>query len=165
MDVVEGLLRIKRVREDRRQAELRTARGRLQDAAQALRDTTAEAERCDVERHARQDALYGDVCSRIVRPRDLDHLRLEIEVMKEEREADLQRIEQATQQRDTRRNEMDEAAAAHRRALQAVDKFDDLAREQRLAREAEAERMAELELEEHAGRWAPLAAETAEAAV
>ena len=156
MEVLEGLLRIKRIREESREAEMRGARQRLEMAVQALRRATEEQQRRDRERTEAERTMYDDVCSRLVVVRDLDNLRQEVDLMKEAAKADAQAVTEAQAQRQAKRQAFDETSAAWRLALRAKQKFEDLSAQEREARAAHAEWLADLELEEHAGR-VPLA--------
>jgi type III secretion protein O len=153
-EVIEGLLRIKRIREDSRETQMRRARQHFEQAADALRrarDTQAQRE---LERTERERALYRDVCTRVVVVRELDDLKFEVDAMKEAARTDAQAVADAQAQRQKRREAFDEATQAWQLAAQATRKFEDLAAEDRLARARYTEWLAELELEEHAGRVA-----------
>lgn len=158
MDVIDGLLRIKRIRETSRESEMRLARQQLEQAAEALRRASEEQKQRDGERTARERSLYEEVCTRLVVVRELDELKHEVDVMKEAAKTDAQAVADAQNQRQTRRQEFDVATGAWRLAAQATQKFEDLSSEQRIERAAHAEWLADLELEEHTGRR-PLAME------
>ncbi|RYX93970.1 MAG: hypothetical protein EOO28_16425 [Comamonadaceae bacterium] len=152
MDVIDGLLRIKRVRETSRETEMRLARQKLEQAAEALRRASEEQKQRDRERTQREQSLYEEVCKRTVVVRELDDLKHEVDTMKEAARTDAQAVVDAQAQRQTRRQEFDTATGSWRLAAQATRKFEDLSSEQRIERAAHAEWLADLELEEHAGR-------------
>jgi len=152
MDVIDGLLRIKRVREESREAELRRARQHLETAAEALRKAKQSQQERDQERTDRERSLYDEVCAKTVVVRELDDLKWKIEVMKDEAKADAQAVVDAQTQRQKRRDTFDEATSAWQLAAQAKQRFEDLAAERAEAREKHAEWLAELELEEHPAR-------------
>ncbi|HTH78704.1 MAG TPA: YscO family type III secretion system apparatus protein [Ramlibacter sp.] len=152
MDVIDGLLRIKRVREESREAELRRARQHLETAAEALRKAKQSQQERDQERTDRERSLYDEVCAKTVVVRELDDLKWKIEVMKDEAKADAQAVVDAQTQRQKRRDTFDEATSAWQLAAQAKQRFEDLAAERAEARAKHAEWLAELELEEHPAR-------------
>jgi len=152
MEIIDELLRIKRIREDVRERELRAARNALESATQALVDAReGEKTRTD-ERRQREEVLYANVMSRKVYVREIDDLHVDIGIMKEEAVQDAQAVEQAAQERDVRREGLSAANAAWRLAAQATQKFKDLQHESGLQRAAEAERAADLELEDRPAR-------------
>jgi len=152
MDVIGGLLRIKRIREDSRERELREARRALDHATLVLEETQASQQQRDDQRRSRTDALYASVCSRVVVLQDLEDLRLDLEIMKGEALADARAVEEAAGRRQERRDAFVTATQAWRDASRASEKFADLAREQQILRLEQAERLAELELEDHPAR-------------
>jgi type III secretion protein O len=154
MEIIDGLLRIKRIREDSREAEMRLARQQLERAAEALREATEAQQRRDRERTEREQSMYRDVCSRVVVVRELDDLRHEVDAMKEAGKVDAKAVVDAQAKRQERRQSFDEATGAWRLAMQATQKFEDLSAEEREARARHMEWLADLEMEEHSGRSA-----------
>jgi type III secretion protein O len=152
MEVINGLLRIKRIRENSREGDMRRAKQQFELAAEALRRASELQEQRDRERANRERSLYDDVCARVVIVRDLDDLRYEVDVMKDAAKADAQAVVDARTQRVARRLSFDEAAAAWRLAARATQKFEDLSAQEREAIAQHAEFMADLELEEHPSR-------------
>ena len=152
MDVIDGLLRIKRIRESSRESDMRAARQQLEMAAEALRRASDEQKQRDHERTTREQSLYEEVCKRTVVVRELDDLKYEVDTMKEAAKQDAQAVVDAQAQRQTRRTEFDSATGAWRLAAQATQKFEDLSSEQRAQRAAHAEWLADLELEEFSVR-------------
>ncbi|GAA4348398.1 hypothetical protein GCM10023165_34150 [Variovorax defluvii] len=152
MDAIRGLLRIKSVREEGRERELRKAKHELDLAMQALRDARQTHESRVQEHREREEALYRDLMSRPVVVRELDDLHAEIVAMKEVEQKDRQAVEQAEEARKQQREVVDASTAAWRAAMQACDKFRDL-HQQAIARGLEEEEhRAGLELEEHPAR-------------
>src|SRR3954462_13967928 len=103
MEVIEGLLRIKRIRENLREQELNRARHQLEDAVRALREAKDQQQAREEERARREASLYEDVLARTVVVRELDDLHLEIDAMKEESVQDEQTVVQAREDREQRR--------------------------------------------------------------
>jgi type III secretion protein O len=152
MEVFEGLLRIKRVREESREVELHRAKQHLEMAVQALAQARESQHQRDRERADRERALYEDVFKRTVFVSELDDLKLEIDAMKTAAKADAQAVTDAQEQRQKRHETFDDRLKAWRVAAQAARKYEDLAAEELRIRANEAEWFVELELEEHPAR-------------
>ncbi|VTU27199.1 Type III secretion protein YscO [Variovorax sp. PBS-H4] len=149
MDTLQGLLRIKSIREEGRERELRKARHDLEHATQALRQARQTHETRKQEHQDREEAMYRDLLSRAIVVRELDDVHAEVVAMKQIEQEDEQAVEQAEEARKRQREAMDSATAAWRMAAQACDKFRDL-HHQAVARQQEEEELqAALELEEH----------------
>src|SRR4051812_10383255 len=131
MDVIDGLLRIKRIREERREADMRQAKQQFETAAEALRRSRELQQQRDRERADRERSLYEDVCARVVVVRELDDLRFEVDAMKEAAKADAQTVVDAQAQRLKRREAFDQSVDIWRLAAQATQRFDDLSAQQR----------------------------------
>jgi type III secretion protein O len=149
MDVFEGILRVKRIREDSRENDLRHCRRELDRATQALREAQEHQQSADAARQKREQDMYADVMSRLVVVADLDDLHTEMDRLKEESTQDAKTVEAAHEQREKRRTAVGEATQAWRGATQVREKFDALLHDQRLLRRQEDERAAELELEDY----------------
>ncbi|VTU22827.1 Type III secretion protein YscO [Variovorax sp. PBL-H6] len=149
MDTIRGLLRIKSIREEGRERELRRARHDLEHAAQALREARQTHETRQQEHREREEAMYRDVLSRAIVVRELDDVHAEIISMKQIEQEDERAVEQAEEERKQRRDAMDAATAAWRTAAQACDKFRDLHHRAVAQQLEEEEQQAALELEEH----------------
>ena len=152
MDTIQGLLRIKSIREEGRERELQKAKHDLELAMQALRDARQTHETRVQAHREREEALYRDVMSRAIVARELDDLHAEILAMKEIEKEDQRAVEQAEEARKQQREVVDGATSSWRSAVQACDKFRDL-HQQAIARALEDEELrAGLELEEHSAR-------------
>lgn len=149
MDVIDGLLRLKKIRQDGREREMRQARGRLEDAARALREAHERQQERDRERKEQERAMYDDVCKRVVVLANLDALRLDVEIMQQEAQVDATQVTEAGTARDSREQELTTAVQSWQDAARLTRKFTDLAEQAALERSLEAERLADLELEEH----------------
>ncbi|MES3002887.1 MAG: YscO family type III secretion system apparatus protein [Pseudomonadota bacterium] len=155
MDVIDGLLRLKKIRQDSREREMRQARGRLDDAARALREARELQQKRDRERKEQERAMYDDVCNRVVVLRNLDALRLDVEILQQEAQVDATQVTEAGTARDSREKDLTTAVQSWQDAARLTRKFTDLAEQAALERSLEAERLADLELEEHPYRPAP----------
>lgn len=149
MEVIDGLLRIKRAREECREAEMHGAMNQFERAAEALREAIALQKRRDQERADREKAMFDDVCKRVVVVRDLNELQSEVSQMKDAAKVDAQEVEQAHTLRLKRRQAFDEATVSWRVAALARQRFADIAARQKEEHDLHLERLAELELEEH----------------
>ncbi|WP_395687938.1 type III secretion system stalk subunit SctO [Caenimonas koreensis] len=152
MDVIDGLLHIKRIREECREAEMRRARQHLELASEALRRSLEQQRERDKERVEREESLYTDVCARVVVVRELHDLKHEVDSMKEAAKLDAKAVADAQETRVMRRKTFDDSVTVWRMAALAASRFQDLSETQQLEREKHAEWLAELELEEFAGR-------------
>jgi hypothetical protein len=148
MDVIDGLLRIKKIREDSREGEMRRARRVHEDALDALRRARTRQEERNSQRRAAELQMYTDVCSRVVMLTNLRDVHLEVEIMKLEAQKDVAEVDAADNARQARRTELDACVAEWRQAVRMTRKFEDLSHQARAERLAEAERLADLELEE-----------------
>jgi len=152
MDIIREIVRIKEVRRDTRERELHRARRTWEEAGFAFRQACDVREEKAQARAAKEESLDSGIMSRIVVVRDLDDVHLEFAAMKEEARRDEEEVEKARGVREERSREMAQATDVWRAAAQAFDKFTDLHRERMAEKAAAAERLADLELEEHAPR-------------
>jgi type III secretion protein O len=148
MEIVQGLLRVKRIREELRQRELSRARQELDLAARELLEQQQRQRDRQLEREQRESSLYADVMSRVVVPRELDDLHWEIKAMAQQAQDDAQAVEQAQQQRDQQREAVSAASQAWRAAARSRDKFLDLQRRELAQRALDEEAQADAELED-----------------
>ena len=152
MEVIEDLLRIKRIREESREAEMRRARKQLELAVEELKQARDAQDRRDKERAERERKLYEELFARTVVVRELDDVKFEVQAMRAAAQADAQAVMDAQSQRQKRRETFDEMVKAWQAAAQTKQKFEELAAEGREARARHVEWLGELELEEHPAR-------------
>ncbi|MDR6536943.1 type III secretion system stalk subunit SctO [Variovorax soli] len=148
MDTIEGLLRVKSIREEGRERELRKARHELEHATQAWREAKHQRETRVEEHRRREDDLYREVLSRAIVVRELDDLHAEIIAMKKVEQEDERAVEQADETRKQQRETTDAATSAWRMAAQACDKYRDLHQQAVAQRREEDELKAAFELED-----------------
>ncbi|MCW0211167.1 MAG: type III secretion protein, partial [Achromobacter sp.] len=123
MSVFDELLAIKRFREG--QAEIAVSRQRLRhaEADAARRDSEAALASYRDEAVRRERALYSDLCSRVVRVREIETVLQDVAGL---REGERQR-EQAVETAERRLEEENQALAAsrqqHRQAARLTGKF------------------------------------------
>ncbi|WP_129781704.1 type III secretion system stalk subunit SctO [Peristeroidobacter soli] len=148
MTVLNELLGLKRYREDK--AEMALARSRL--ALSEVTKRKEEAQRALVsyqqwsETHERE--IYGAVYGRIVRPRDLEHLREDVVMLRVKERAlneTLTNVEAERTQADTA---VRDSRTAHERATRTREKFVQLVEAQSEEIRVEAERKEDVELED-----------------
>jgi type III secretion protein O len=150
MGVLDELLHLKAWREGKAERALADGRAALAESARMAEQ--ADAALADYRdwsaRH--EQSLYADVCSRAVRPRELEYLREDVAVLRV-REAELDDLRLRAQ----RRREESEAALgsvreAHRQAVKAREKFERLADLQAEEHRVDAERAEDAEAEDRA---------------
>ena len=150
MKVFNELLTIKRFREG--QAELAVARQRQVHAeAERQRDTARERlAEFKVWAHRREESLYKDLCSRVVRVREIEDVLAGVAELREgERERETQ-VEVAVQQVSDEAVALVQRREAHRTATRMTEKFVELGRIHLAEHLLELERKEDLEMEEAA---------------
>ncbi|NGR07938.1 YscO family type III secretion system apparatus protein [bacterium SGD-2] len=150
MNVLHELMAIKRFREG--QAELAVTRQR-----RAL----AEAERARLEAQARleeyrqwalqyEHALYQDLCSRLVRPSEIEDVLEHVAGMREGEHDHEARLEEAAEQVRRVSEDLAQCREAHREASRMVEKFVQLVSQHAAEELRENQRLEDLEMEEAA---------------
>lgn len=150
MSIFDELLDIKAFRERKAETAVVRARGevtlrhrQMEAAEQALVAWRDEAV-------ARELALYGDLCARLVRVRDIENVQQEVAGFRHvefEREQDVERAQNTL---DEARQVMSRASEALVQANRAKEKFIELAADYADEVRREAERREDLEMEEAA---------------
>lgn len=148
MTMINELLFIKEFRERKAETELQTSRARLSSAAHAEREAEQLLETFIA--HATQEELrmYEDLCSRVVRPRDITDVHTEVSYLKAQEIGHRQDLESRQQQLEQARVVFNDSTRKMRDASTAREKFGELARTHHTLMAREAERKEELELEE-----------------
>lgn len=152
MGVLDGLLRIKRVRESACEQEVRRARAALDEATAELEQVERLRRDRDEERQREERNMVSRLCAAPVNVRDIEWVRVDIDGFRMKAKEDLQREEQARARREEVREGIRAALKARQFATRVVEKFVALAERDRTARLAEVERLADLELEEFKAR-------------
>jgi type III secretion protein O len=148
MAMIDELLFIKKFRESKAEMELQKSRARLVVAVQAEDQAQHTLEHFIAHASAEELRLYADLCSRIVKLRDINDVHTEVASLKH-REQDLQQTLQGCQQQHVQaRQEVEASTQKMRDASAAREKFMELARNHHTLEAREAERKEELELEE-----------------
>lgn len=150
MNVFRELMAIKRFREG--QAELAVTRQR-QALAEAERRRLQALERLDEYRiwsEQRERDMYRDLCSRLVRVRDIEDVMQGVADLRQGEHDCETRAEQAAEQERQETEALAERREAHREASHMVEKFVQLASLHAADELRELERKEDLEMEEAA---------------
>jgi type III secretion protein O len=150
MDVVQDLLRIKLFREQQAERALLKARAELAEATEHLKQRQVAMKEFSEESIQREKSLYADLCSRLVFLKDIENVRIDIDLMKEKAIELKNQVDAA----DQKRNECIEREAAallvHIHAVRAREKFDELLKSFKEEVDAVNNHKEELEMEEAA---------------
>ncbi|KRC70296.1 Type III secretion protein YscO [compost metagenome] len=128
MSVFDELLAIKRFREG--QAEIAVSRQRLRhaEADAAKRDTDAALVAYRDEAERREQAMYSDLCSRVVRVREIENVLQGVAGLREGERQREQAVEAAAQQLDQENKALAASRQQHQHAVRLTGKFVELAR-------------------------------------
>lgn len=148
MHIVDGLLRIKRLRESARQQDVLRERRALDAATEVLERASEQRRQRDEQRQSQERQIVARLCAAPVKVRDIEWTRVDIDAMRQEAERDLAEEESARTRREEARGALRTAREVLREAVRAAEKFQSLSDQQRAERLAALERLADLELEE-----------------
>lgn len=146
------LLRVRQWREDERAAELARRRAAVEEAEQQLARRQRELEEYGAWRVRREQQLYDEVLFREIEVRDLDDLKLNIRLLRENELTYRDRVKTAADELTSARQALEAARQAHLKASRDRGKIEEHRGwwEAVAAREAEAKQ--ELELEDFSVR-------------
>lgn len=150
MDVLKDLLRIKIFREEKAERAVAKARRALLEADEAVREAKSALKEFERESIRREKAMYAELCSRLVVLREIEDVRVDVELMKEKAERLKQQVDAAELARTEAAERVEQARIEHRDAVRMREKFDELLRTVLEEREVELARQEELEMEEAA---------------
>ena len=150
MNVFDELLAIKRFREG--QAEIAVSRQRLRhaDADAARRGSQDALASYRVEAERRERAMYGDLCSRVVRVRDIEGVLQDVAGLREGERQRQQALEAAERQVEQEAQALAASRQQHQQAVRLTGKFVELARIHLDEHLQALERKEDLEMEEAA---------------
>ncbi|WP_313625247.1 type III secretion protein [Achromobacter sp.] len=150
MNVFDELLAIKRFREG--QAEIAVSRQRMRHAeADAARQGSEDAlASYRVEAERRERAMYGDLCSRVVRVRDIEGVLQDVAGLREGERQRQQALEAAERQVEQEAQALAASRQQHQQAVRLTGKFVELARIHLDEHLQALERKEDLEMEEAA---------------
>ena len=148
MAMIDELLFIKEFRERKAETELQKSRAQLGSAVQAERQAQDELEQFVAHATAEELRMFNDLCSRIVKLRDINDVHTEIAALKQQEMSHEDELKVRQQQHVQAREHFDTSTRKMREASTAREKFVELARNFHVLAAREAERKEELELEE-----------------
>ena len=152
---LQDLLRVRLFREDAAQSEVTAARRRVEDARELI--VRREQELADYirQRKRREEELYDEVFRQEVQVRDLDDLKMNIQILRDRQSGYEDAVEQARSELIEAEKALAEAIAAHALTVKDRQKIDEhksvWAQEEAKRCEAEAEK----ELEDFRVRGEP----------
>ena len=150
MEVINDLLRIKLFREQQAERALQKARSALAEASESLRQAKITLEKFTEESLRREKSMYDDLCTRLVFLREIENVRIDIDLMKEKSAELKTKVESAELER---KECAERELAAHQIYVEAVrmrEKFDELNKTVAEEKEAAFTKFEELEMEEAA---------------
>lgn len=150
MKMLRDLLAIKRFREGQAETMVRQQRHvwlEAQAERQAAEDLLA---RLLAEGVLAENRLYEDLCSRLVRLRDIENVQQSVAALRLREQQQQDALEAAQQELDAAQQALDQARLAHKEAARQTSKFIDLASSFAVLDALESERREDLEMEEAA---------------
>jgi type III secretion protein O len=150
MDVLTDLLRIKIFREQQAERALLKARLILKEADGALKDARSSLKKFMEESIEREKLMYSDLCSRLVFLKEIENVRLDVDLMKEKSDQLKQKVEDAETARKEAAEREDLARQVHIVAIREREKFDELNSTLLEEHERKVAQFEELEIEESA---------------
>lgn len=148
MNVLKDLLRIKKFREDKAELDLARARQNLAEADSKLKIARKELRDFEIACERKERELFDDLCQRLVLLKDLDAVALEVELMKEQKQAYESRISEAQELRHAASEAVEQAKLIHREAVRMREKFSELLEAFNATLFVEVQRLEDLEMEE-----------------
>lgn len=155
-DVIQPLLRIKKLRADRAEDEHRLQVARYNAALAEVETANRTLAEWRSDMPCKEAAIYDEIIGRLVDLDALDAVRQQVVQLREHERLLQQRLLDQQEAARAAGKVADEAAATAARARRDVSKFEEVVHTLQLASLAEAERREDLELEEFArasGAW------------
>lgn len=150
MSIFNDLLDIKAFRERKAETEVTRARGEVQVRVRDHAAAQQALEAWRIEAIERELALYGDLCSRIVKLRDIEAVQQEVGSFRQTEQAREEALLKAEQLVEAARAAMTRAAELLLEATRMKEKFVELADDYAQSLRLEDERKEDLEMEEAA---------------
>lgn len=150
MDVLNDLLRIKIIREQKAERAFVLARQQLRIAEIAVIEAKNVLQDFRLESTRREKELYAELCTRLVLIRDIDSVHIDVQLMKEREEELVQELEQAETVRDDASVIERDAREQHAFAVRVREKFSEMLRLVKEEHNFETAAREELEIEEAA---------------
>lgn len=164
--MLRDLLKVKNIREESAEREVKRCKHELELAEQELERREQEVERRKQElqdyilwRSQEEQRLYDNIMNTNVQQHDLDQLKQKVALMRDKdvtleqaiTEAQ-QQVVAAQQQVDQAKQVLETARQAHYKAKQAVEKFEEFCKVQDEEAAKEVSRLEDLEMEEFTGK-------------
>ncbi|WP_263322396.1 type III secretion protein [Endozoicomonas sp. Mp262] len=146
--MLDELLRVKNIREKSASEEVTRCKNHLEMTHQQLRDSEQELQDYIAWRCKEEQLLYDNIMNNEIRQHDLDVLKQKIALLRE-KDAELeQAIEKAKNNVIEAEEQLELAREAHKKARQAVDKFEEFKKVLDEEAAKEAQRIEDIEMEE-----------------
>lgn len=142
------LLKIKNIREQTAETEVRKCKNRVDAAKQEVRDKQKEFDEYVEWRGQEEKRLYDNIMNMEIHQNDLDHLKQKIALLREKDITLELAVAEAEKQVAVEEQALVEAREHHAKAMQAVQKFEEFTKVQDKEAKKEAERLEDLEMEE-----------------
>jgi hypothetical protein len=149
--LLQDLIRVREHRENKASEAVMLARRAVADAEKVVAERTKEHAQFREWRIKEEERLIQSIMRKAVKIGDITDLRLEIASLHEREMALLDQIHKAEGDLDRARKALEEARVAHRKALQDLEKLIEHRSLWKVEQDLEAERLADLELEDFQG--------------
>lgn len=150
MEVINDLLRIKIFREEQAERALKKARVALAEAGEALKKANLALKEFTEESIRREKSMYDDLCTRLVFLKEIENVRIDIDLMKEKSAELKKKVESAELNRKDCAEREIEAHMLHIEAVRMREKFNELRKTVAEEKEMAIAQFEELEMEEAA---------------
>ena len=142
------LLKIKNIREQAAETEVRKCKNRIEIAKKEVRQKQQEFEEYVDWRGKEEKRLYDNIINTEVHQNDLSHLKKKIALMREKDVTLEQAVAEAEKKVIDEEQALEQAKKVHTKAIQAVEKFAEFTKVQDAEAKKDAERLEDLEMEE-----------------
>ncbi len=150
MKMLRDLLAIKRFREGQAETAMRQQRQAFLQAQQERIAAEELLAKLLAENALAELQLYQDLCSRLVRLKDIEQVQQTIVVLRQREQEQKDTLEAAQREQQAAQERFDQARLQHKEAARQTSKFVDLASSFTAIHALEAERREDLEMEEAA---------------
>lgn len=141
---LQDLLRVRLFREENAQAEVTKKRAELEQAEEAVKEREQELAEYIKYRETREEELYDDIMKKPVQLRNLDDLKVDIQILREKQGLYEQKVDEAKQERVTAEEKLEETRRAYLLSVKERQKIDEhkeiWTQEMDKVREADAEK-------------------------
>ncbi|WP_252179046.1 YscO family type III secretion system apparatus protein [Endozoicomonas sp. 4G] len=142
------LLKVKQIREKSARDEVRKCEYRLEQAQLEVKNKEQELEEYIDWRCKEEQRLYDNIINTEIKQNELDQLKASVARMREKDVLLEQAINEARQNVEKARAQLEQARDDHIKAMQAVEKFEAFTKAQDEEAAKEAARLEDLEMEE-----------------